>query len=183
MFYRMCMKIKAFYHSKIALPSIKKQLSYCGKNVYFEDGFNVHPLKNICIGENCYFGQNTLILSTRAKVIIGDDVMFGPGVTIITGNHRTDLVGRTMRSVTDAEKRESDDQNVVIENDCWIGANVTILKGVTVGTGSIIAAGAVVTDSVPSFSVSGGVPARVIKKRFTDIELESHLKMIYCNLK
>ena len=60
----------------------------------------------------------------------------------------------------------------------WIGANVTILKGVRIGTGSVVAAGAVVTIDVPAFSIVGGVPAKVIKKRFTDEEIEQHCKKL-----
>nr|WP_143033346.1 DapH/DapD/GlmU-related protein [Prevotellamassilia timonensis] len=54
---------------------------------------------------------------------------------------------------------------VIIEDDCWIGFNVIILPGVTIGKGSIIGAGAVVTKSIPPYSVAGGVPAKVIKSR------------------
>lgn len=58
------------------------------------------------------------------------------------------------------------DQPVVIEDDVWVGANVTILKGVTIGHGSVVAAGAVVTKSCPPYSIIGGVPAKVLRKRF-----------------
>ena len=92
-------------------------------------------------------------MSTRAEVLIHNNVMFGPRVTIITGNHRYDIVGRTMSSITDKEKRSSDDQNVIIESDVWIGANAIILKGVHISTGSIVAAGACVTSDVPEYSI------------------------------
>lgn len=59
--------------------------------------------------------------------------MFGPGVTIITGNHRMNVIGKYMTELTDAEKEPSDDQPVEMEGDNWVGANVTILKGVTIG--------------------------------------------------
>ena len=66
------------------------------------------------------------------------------------------------------EKLPENDQDVVFEGDNWIGANVTILKGVTIGEGAVIAAGSVVNKVVPSYSVVGGVPARVIRMRFTE---------------
>lgn len=72
------------------------------------------------------------------------------------------------------QKRPEDDQDVIIESDVWIGCNVTILKGVTIGKGSVVAAGAVVTKSCPPYSVIGGVPAKVIKKRFTEDEIVKH---------
>lgn len=63
---------------------------------------------------------------------------------------------------------------MVIESDVWIGCNVTILKGVTIGRGSVIAAGAVVAKSCPPYSIVGGVPAKVIKERFTEEEIRKH---------
>lgn len=92
--------------------------------------------------------------------------MFGPHVTVVTGDHRIDIPDRPMISVRDDEKLPENDQDVVIENDVWGGANATILKGVTIGTGSVISAGAVVTKDVPPYSIVGGVPAKVIKMRF-----------------
>lgn len=89
-----------------------------------------------------------------------------------------DIVGRTMISVTNDEKRPEDDKDIVFEGDNWVGANATILKGVTIGQGSIIAAGAVVTRDVPPFSIVGGVPAKVIKMRFSEEMVQAHLEAI-----
>ena len=66
------------------------------------------------------------------------------------------------------------DQPVVIEDDVWCGANVTILKGVTIGHGSVVAAGAVVTKSFPPYSIIGGIPAKLLKMRFTEEEIKEH---------
>lgn len=94
------------------------------------------------------------------------------------------ILGRFIDSVTDHDKDEFDpsheyDQDVVIDEDVWCGANVTILKGVTIGRGSIIAAGAVVTKDIPPYSVAGGVPARVIKTRLSESEIENHESALY----
>ena len=107
--------------------------------------------------------------------------MLGPNVTIITGGHRTDLIGRYMTTVTNEEKRPEDDRDVIFEGDNWIGANATILRGVTVGQGAIIAAGAVVTKDVTPFSVWGGIPARCIKQRFTTDEISKHITLLNDN--
>ena len=72
------------------------------------------------------------------------------------------------------EKLPENDAPVVIEDDVWIGANVTRLKGVTIGRGSVVAAGAVVTKSCPPYSIIGGVPAKVLKMRFTPEEIVKH---------
>lgn len=86
-----------------------------------------------------------------------------------------DIVGRTMISITNDEKRPEDDKGIVFEGDNWVGANATILKGVTVGQGSVVAAGAVVVKDVPPFSIVGGVPAKVIKMRFPAELIQVHL--------
>ena len=89
-----------------------------------------------------------------------------------------DIVGRTMISVTNEEKRPEDDKDIIFEGDNWVGANATILKGVTIGQGSVIAAGSVVTRDVPQFSIVGGVPAKVIKMRFSEEMVQAHLEAI-----
>lgn len=70
---------------------------------------------------------------------------------------------------------------IIIGNDVWIGANVVILRGVTVGDGAILAAGAVVTKDVPPYTIVGGVPAKVIKKRFDDEIIERLEKIQWWN--
>lgn len=120
-------------------------------------------------------------MSTRAKIYIGDYVMTGPHITIITGDHRTDLIGRYMISVTDTEKLPENDADVVLSGDNWIGANVTILKGVTIGKGVIIAAGSVVTKDVPAYEIWGGIPAKKLKSRFTEAEITMHENIISNN--
>lgn len=72
------------------------------------------------------------------------------------------------------EKLPENDAPVVIEDDVWVGSNVTILKGVTIGRGSVIAARAVVTKSCPPYSIIGGVPAKVLKARFAPDKIKEH---------
>ena len=135
-------------------------------------GVNVHigshlqgNLENVSCGNNVFLGANNVFLSSRARIRLGDDIMLGPGVTIITGDHRMDIQGKPMTAVTDSEKLPQNDQDVVLEGDNWIGANATILKGVTIGMGAVVAAGAVVTKDVPPMAIVAGVPARTIKYR------------------
>ncbi|UIR55954.1 acyltransferase [Sphingobacterium sp. SRCM116780] len=107
--------------------------------------------------------------------------MFGPNVTIRGGNHGSHIVGKYMFDYVNADKLETDDQDVFIEDDVWVGTNVTILKGVTIRKGTIIAAGSVVAKSTEEYAVYGGVPARKLKPRFTDEELTQHKDLL--NLK
>lgn len=147
-----------------AFPVIRVSLGKCGKHVRVAKG-RFSGINNVQIGNNVSLGTGFTLLSSRAKIYIGDDVMFGPGVTVITGDHRTDILDRPMITVTDSEKSPDNDKDVVFEGDNWVGANAIILKGVTVGKGSVISAGAVVTHNVPPYAIVGGVPAKVIKSR------------------
>lgn len=97
----------------------------------------------------------------------------GPKVTMFTAGHRMDMIGRYISSVTKEEKLPENAQDIIIERDNWIGANITILKGVTVGKGFVITAGAVVTRNVPTYTIVGDIPAKVIKKRF-DVETKKN---------
>ncbi len=109
--------------------------------------------RNISIGNHVSIGPRCLFYSTRAELTIGNHVMIGPEVMMITGDHRFDIQGIFMDEVTNDMKLPENDQPVIIEDDCWIGARVLILKGVTIGKGSVIAAGAVVLKNVPPYSI------------------------------
>lgn len=179
--YSVIIKIHNLIHRVFCEPFIKSAFAQCGSNVRVLKNCCFDGIENISVGNNVTFGYGTTILTTKAKLTIGNDVMLAPNVTIVTGNHRTDLVGRTMRSIKDNEKLPENDQDVIIEDDVWIGTNVTILKGVIIHRGSIIAAGAVVTHDVPEFQIYGGIPAKFISKRFSDEEMEKHCKILERN--
>lgn len=159
----------------VSTPLKKSMLASCGRDVSIGHGADL-TWENVDVGDDVSIGPDCVFLSTRARVRIGDHVMFGPGVMVITGSHRTDIVGRHMTSITDAEKLPENDQDVVFEGDNWIGARAIILKGVTVGHGAIVAAGAVVTHDVRPFTIAGGVPARTIGLRFSEADLDLHLE-------
>ncbi|MGP6193725.1 DapH/DapD/GlmU-related protein [Priestia megaterium] len=88
------------------------------------------------------------------------------------------MVGKHISEVTDNEKLVEHDADVVIKDGVWIGANVTILKGVTVGEGCVIAAGSVVTKNTSPYGIYAGAPAKKIKDRFTPEQLEKHLGLL-----
>ncbi|MBZ6527279.1 sugar O-acetyltransferase [Aerococcaceae bacterium DSM 111021] len=109
--------------------------------------------RNVTFGENVFINAN-VHMQDQGGIEIGNNVLIGHQVVIATLDHD---VAPGQRGILHPAK-------VVIEDDVWIGANATITKGVTVGQGSIIAAGSVVTKDVPAMSIVGGVPARVIKE-------------------
>ncbi len=151
----------------------KKCMKECGKNVYLRPSCsNIKGLENLSVGDGTLIPKGSTIFCTEASLTIGKKVLFGPNPTIITGDHRTDVIGQYILDVT--EKLPENDAPVTIEDDVWCGANVTILKGVTIGRGSVIAAGAVVNKSFPPYSIIGGVPAKLLKMRFTPEEIAEH---------
>lgn len=150
----------------------------CGKHVYLRPSCSdFNGLWNMTIGDYTSIPKGATFYCTEASLTIGKKVIFGPRPTIITGDHRIDVVGKYI--IDSTEKLPENDSPVVIEDDVWIGANVTILKGVTIGYGSVVAACAVVTKSCPPYSIVGGIPAKVLKMRFTPKEIEEHERKVY----
>lgn len=110
------------------------------------------------IGNFCSVNDYS-ILYGYGGIKIGDDVHIACHAAIIASEHDYEKLG------TAAFSKDMLGRGIIIENSVWIGANAVILDGVTIGTGSVIGAGAVVTRDIPAYSIAVGVPARVIKKR------------------
>lgn len=147
-----------------------------GNGFWFDpDGF--YTFHTISVGNDVFLGEGTHIQAAETTVDIGNKVMFGPNVSIVAGNHNTSLVGRFMKDVK--TKRPQDDLPVRIEDDVWIGYRAIIGNGVTVGRGSIVAMGAVVTKDVPPYCIAAGVPARVLKTRFDLETILQHENELY----
>ncbi|MEG1486891.1 sugar O-acetyltransferase [Lactococcus sp.] len=125
-----------------------------GNNLYVTPPFQVDYGRHVEIGNNFYANMDCIFLDVN-KIIIGDNVMVGPRVSFYTAGHPIDAEIRI-------EELEFG-LPITIEDNVWIGGSATILPGVTVGRNSIIAAGAVVTKDVPSNSIVGGNPARLIR--------------------
>ena len=117
---------------------------------------------SITVGKDVGLNAQTIIQSTTGNAVtIGDNCVIGQRCLVIGGgnydiSNRNDLI-RTSPIV--------DDGGVTVENNVWLGANVSVLGGVTVGQGSVAGTGAVVSRSVPPFSVCLGVPAKVVRER------------------
>ena len=133
----------------------KLMLDECGRQVNIEQNALFSP--KVSIGDYSGIGINARIYGACS---IGDHVMMGTDVTVITRNHRHDRTDITM----DMQGFE-EEKPVTIGNDVWIGDRVVILPGVTIGDGCIISAGAVVIHDIPAYSIAAGVPAKVIGKR------------------
>lgn len=128
-----------------------------GEYITIEKGANFGTGKGIIIGS---FSGIGIRCHVRGPLEIGNYVMMGPEVIILTGAHEFEDLNTPM--CLQGKKKS---KKVVIEDDVWVGARVIILPGVRVGRGAILGAGAVVTKNVPPMGIVGGNPARVIKYR------------------
>jgi acetyltransferase-like isoleucine patch superfamily enzyme len=123
-------------------------------------GLKVFPDAKLEIGSRTTLGYSNLI-SVAQSVRIGNDCLFAGEVKVIDNNsHSLDFEDRRRHAPLEPQHVAP----VIIEDDVWIGTNCIVLKGVTIGRGAVIAAGAVVTRSVPAFTVAAGNPARVVKQ-------------------
>lgn len=125
------------------------------KNIKIWSPFQCFHGKNITLGKN-FFANHNLIIIDMCEVIIGDDVMIGPNVTITTASHP--------KSPKQRKDNIEFGAKVIIEDGVWISSNVTICPGVTIGRNSIIGAGSVVTKDIPSNTVAYGIPCKVREK-------------------
>lgn len=173
----------SFVWDALWAPIYKRTMKHCGKGVYMRPmSSDIKGLENLSIGDGTSIPKGSTFYCTDAPLTIGRKVVFGPKPTIITGDHAIDVIGRHIIDMSADDKKDrverlgvsAYDLPVTIEDGCWIGANVTILKGVTIGRGSVVAAGAVVTKSCAPYSIIGGVPAKLIKMRFTEEEIKEH---------
>lgn len=166
--------VRRLFNKGIALYQLSRFGTF-GKNCQLRGPGNFTE-KNIFLGNNVTIGVNSTFLASDAKIIIKNNVLFGPHVFLITGNHRIDVLGEYICNVT--EKLPENDADIVIEDDVWIGAGAIVLKGVTIGEGSVIGAGSVVTKDVPPYAVVAGNPAKVIKYRFNEEEIKLHRELL-----
>ena len=173
-----------------------------GKSLTIQDGVYIDALSKdgVTLGDNCNIGPMTVIqasgvltclvvglsvgsnsgiggfsfIGCGGGVSIGSDVIMGQYVSFHSENHIFDNVEKPIR--IQGVTRDG----IVIGDDCWIGAKTTFLDGSRVGSGCVIAAGSVVRGVIPPFSVVAGVPARVIRSRFTIGPVSAPTKVTKC---
>lgn len=150
----------------------REQFASCGKKVVFFPTKSFFFYETINVGDDVYIGPGATFSASKSFIKIGNKVMFGPNVTIIGGDHNTSVVGEYMYDVD--EKLPENDLPIIINDDVWVGAGATILKGVTIGQGSIIAAGALVNSNVAEYVIAGGNPAKMLRSRFDKTRLNEH---------
>ena len=153
--------------------------------------FGAFETRSICYQFRDQIGQYTYgfprILSFGYRHLqVGKFCCFANEVRIfLGGEHHLDWVSGypfdAAKHFTCSHQTHFSKGPVIIGNDVWVGDRVTILSGVKIGDGAIIAAGSIVTDDVPPYTVVGGIPAKIIKKRFSDSQIKKLLKIAWWN--
>lgn len=160
---------------RLKMYLFKSLFKSIGSNVIFDpnDDFSY---ETISIGSDVFIGSGAILAASESSITLGNKIMFGPNVTIMGGDHNISEVGEYMFDVKN--KLYENDLPVVIKDDVWVGCNATILKGVTISQGAVIAAGALVLNDVEEYAIYGGVPAKKIGSRFSSGEIEKHKKVL-----
>lgn len=150
------------------VPSRRLRMWFYRKHMRFQiaEGAAIHLETYFFAAAGLEMGKNSVInrgcwVDTRGLVKIGDNVSISPLVVILTADHDLNsncFAGRT--------------RSVEIEDYVWVGARATILPGVSIGRGAVVAAGAVVTKDVPDFAIVAGVPARTVGQRNSDLQYQ-----------
>lgn len=141
----------------------------------FTEMLNDFNIRQVEVGEGTYGGLNVLTFDDSHMLKIGAYCSIGPGVQfVLSADHRLDVVSTYPWKVKilGQENEAISKGDIIVEDDVWIGSRAIILSGVKIGKGAVIAAGTIVTKDVPAYSVVGGIPARIIRNRFSDEIIE-----------
>lgn len=144
------------------------------------------PFERVSVGNFTYGELNILCMSDVGLLKIGGSCSISPNVTFLVGaEHKIDTLTTFPHKVKTLKMQKSEaisKGDIVIDDEVWIGYGATIMSGVHIGQGAVIAAKAVVTKDVPPYAVVGGVPAKVIKYRFSKEIIEELLQIDYSKL-
>jgi virginiamycin A acetyltransferase len=172
-------KRDGFLHPSIIFSELTlKGKIQAGEGCRLENGVSIHSRNLVSIGRfTSINGPGTSLYSLHHPIKIGSFCSIARGVTFQEYNHHIDHPSTyyIFKNIFNEAGLDTNSKGpIIIGHDVWIGADTVILSGVEIGDGSIIAANCVVSSDVPPYSIVGGVPAKVIKRRFDD-ELEEKL--------
>ena len=157
---------------------LHKLIPDLGKNVYLQGPIFFDFGKNTSIGDGSYANFNFTVLD-EGKVKIGKSVFIGPNVSFLTPIHPLCWQDRNcfFNNETGVTTNLEITGPITVEDNCWLGGNVTVCGGVTIGAGSVIGAGAVVTRDIPPDSFAAGVPCKVIRSITEEDKMKNHPEM------
>lgn len=165
-------------NKKMRQRRIYKKLGSFGKGSCLDLPVNLYgDPKHIHIGEKSTIFGYFKFISVKGKLFVGDNLIAAQGLTIVTDNHVRN-VGTLIRDVSNVE-RNCRWKDVIIEDDVWLGSNVTILPGVTIGRGAFVGAGAVIRKSIPPYAVVIGNPQQIIGFNLSPEEIVEHERKLY----
>ncbi|MGB4985540.1 MAG: sugar O-acetyltransferase [Erysipelotrichaceae bacterium] len=151
-------------YDKERLELIKSFIGSIGKKYYFQGPIQFNYGCHTFIGENFFANFNLTVMDDN-KIFIGDNVMFGPNVSLLATNHPLIAQERVAMEYPDGHVSMSEyAEEIHIGNNVWLAANVCVLGGVTIGDDVVVGAGSVVTKDIPSGYLAYGVPCKVIRK-------------------
>ena len=156
----------------------RKKFGHIAESAKINAPVFINRAKNVFLYENTNIAANSYISAYNAKFIVKKNCAIAESLTIHTGNHAR-VLGKFITQITEENKPKGYDNDIIVNEDCWIGCNVTLLSGVTIGRGSTIAAGAVVNKSMPPYCVCGGVPCKPIKRIWSIDEILQHEAALY----
>lgn len=172
--------IKELFNSLIiqyVKPRFKSYWGYRADNAFIRVPIVCSNSQNVFFYEGSRLSPNAIILNYSGRFILKQNSAVSYGLTVITGNH-TPTVGIpvTISNPLHINDKEND---IIVEEDVWIGVNVTLISGAHIGRGSIIGACALVNKEVPPYAVVAGVPARIIGVKFSLEQIIQHEMKLY----
>jgi acetyltransferase-like isoleucine patch superfamily enzyme len=186
--------MKVYHHWKLSNKfKSKRAIRGFGASIKDSDlGYDVFigansRISNSSVGDHSYFNTHTIVSDAK----IGKYCSFGADVKIGIGSHPTNMVSthpcfyadnKGFKTFADKMYYNEERGNIHIGNDVWIGSNVSILNNVNIGNGAIVAMGSIVTKNVPDYAIVAGIPAKIIKYRFSDNTIKSLLKIKWWDL-
>ncbi len=156
----------------------RSKFGYIHPTAVFRYPILVKGIENVYMHEHTVLQGNTVILSTLAKFIVKKNSGAAEGLTVVTGNHQS-FPGKWFMFITDEMKDKKMDRDVVVEEDVWIGAGVTLLAGSIIGRGAEVGSASVVRGKVPPYAIVVGNPAKIVGYRFTPEQIIEHEKALY----
>lgn len=175
-------RIRLFF-DKLFHIDRRGEYGYMAKDAYLNPDTVLFNKKNLFMYENTSIPGGAMILNPRSKFIMKRGSFSSYNLCVCPGNHAS-IIGKLKHDITDAMKDQlfpdrKYDRDIIVEEDVWMGINVTLLNGAHIGRGCIIGAGCVVTGDIPPYAIVVGNPATIKRFLFTPEDIILHEQELY----